>query len=72
MLTGMNHELQIRSPAPSDSILCAAMAPTTDRSQSSVTRHQRTDLTFKAPLQKPRAVDDQVYGTGAGPGLRHL
>ncbi len=32
MPTGMNHDLQIGSPAPSDSILCAAMAPTTDGS----------------------------------------
>ncbi len=71
---GMDHVLQIGSPAPSDSILCAAAAPTTDRSQTPVTRHRRMSLTLDAPLQKAGAVDQQVDGLTVPARLwrRHL
>ena len=61
MPAGMDHVPQIGLPAPSDSIVCAAAAPTTDRSQSFVTRHQGMSLTPDASLQKPGAVDEEVH-----------
>jgi hypothetical protein len=72
MLAGMDHVPQIGLPAPSDSILCAAAATTTDRSQSFVTRHRGMSLTPDASFQKPGAVDEEVHRLTARLRSRHL
>ena len=72
MLAGMDHVPQTGLPTPPDSIVCAAAAPTTDRSQSFVTRHQGMSLTSDASFQKPGPVDEEVHRLTARLRSRHL